>query len=265
MTDYTGVKIPASRFVCFLSFFFIINGYAAERGNTITITNNTSEDQVIYLQLEQGNGQQLSSETKTYYQNTIGCTFPDDPAGGQGNDHTCHFILTKNNSTSVAIGANETHLNPGKLIVSISAEENHYPQGPCNTTLAEFTLDDNNLDSYDVSLVNGQNFNMSIQSDTGNPPISLNSSNLKTIKKTLGVYPPGCSRCVDGIGVPPAWPGEPQKNTQNCPGFSIKPPGPMPKGSCKEGDEMKPKPNPCQITSKPTGGNYTVIFSDKTP
>jgi hypothetical protein len=222
---------------------FLNNAYA-DRGNTITITNNTSKDQVIYLQLEQGNGQPLSPEAKSYYQDKLRCQFPTDPYSGQGNDHTCHFTLTKSNSTNVAISAAETNLSPGKLIVSISAEENHYPQGPCNTTLAEFTLNDHSLDSYDVSLVNGQNFNMSIQSDTGNPPIVLNSSNLDTIKSTLGVYPPGCSQCVDGVGTPPAWKGAPEKNTQNCPGYKEPPaPGPMPKGSCKSGQEMDPKPN----------------------
>ncbi|WP_298622339.1 thaumatin family protein [uncultured Legionella sp.] len=150
------------------------------------------------------------------------------------------------------------------MIVSISAEENHFPQGPCNTTLAEFTLDDENLDSYDVSLVNGQNLNMTIQADTSNKPIILNSSNLNVIKNTYGVYPPGCSRCVDGIGIPPAWAGEPQKNTQNCPGYGLTP-GPMPQGSCKSGNEMDPKPNGCQVTSQSTGATYTVIFSDKRP
>ncbi len=251
-------------FVCLVLCFFSLVGHAAERGNTITIVNNTSKNQLIYLQLEQNNRHPLSQKTKTYYNSTIGCLFPDNPYSGQGNEHTCHFSLSKNSSVAVAIGANETHLNPGKLMLSISAGENHYPQGPCNTTLAEFTLDDNGRDTYDVSLVNGQNFNMSIQSDMGNPVVVLNSSKLATIKSTLGVYPPGCSRCIDGLGVAPAWGGDPQKNTQNCPGYG-RAPGPMPANSCKSGKEMDPKPNACQITYQHTGANYTVIFSDKTP
>ena len=103
---------------------------------------------------------------------------------------------------------------------------------------------------------------MSIQSDIGNSPILLASTNLDVIRNTLGVYPPGCSQCVDGVGVPPAWPGDPKKNTQNCPGYG-KAPGPMPAQSCKSGKEMDPKPNPCQITYQPTGVNYTVTFRDK--
>ncbi|WP_298622338.1 hypothetical protein [uncultured Legionella sp.] len=76
------------------------------------MTNNTSKDQVVYLQLEQGNKQTLSPETQAYYKNAIGCQFPDNPFSGQGNDHTCHFALAKNTSVNIAIGASETHLNP---------------------------------------------------------------------------------------------------------------------------------------------------------
>jgi Thaumatin family len=153
-------------------------------------------------------------------------------------------------------------LPSGKLIIAVSAQQDHFPQGPCNTTIAEFTINDNGLDSYDISLVNGQNFNMEIASDkpTTNPNIKLDTTDLATIKKTLGVFPPGCSRCVDGVGVPPAWQGN-GTTTQNCPGYG-KPPGPMPMGSCKQGSESDPKPNYCQITAKPTGANYTVTFTD---
>lgn len=232
----------------------------ANGSRTITIVNQTSKDHVIYFQID--NIKPIPQATQAFYKNlNYPCIFPENSYSGDGNVNTCHFSLPQGESQVMPLNVS-AGLPEGKFIVAVSAQQDHFPQGPCNTTIAELTLNDNGRDAYDISLVNGQNFNMEISSDkpSNNPSITLNSNNLEVIKKTLGVFPPGCSRCVDGLGVPPAWQGN-GTTTQNCPGYG-KPAGPMPKGSCKSGEESDPKPNFCQLTSMPTGANYTVTFSD---
>ncbi len=106
---------------------------------------------------------------------------------------------------------------------------------------------------------------MTITSSNGQT-LKLDSSDLNTIKSTMGVYPLGCSRCADygddgsRIGLAPNFKGD-GVNTQDCPGVN-QPDSRMPVGSCKGGKEHTPSPNACQIT-QPISDSYTVSFSPK--
>ena len=222
---------------------------AAAAGPTISVVNSTGQSQVIYFMVDSPT---LTPATKTALgQLSHPCIYPANSFSGDGNkDTTCHFMLPDGKTQAFAIN----DISSGKIILAISTGKGHFPKGPCNTTLAEFTINDGGKDGYDISLVNGRSFDMQIKADNGQD-IELGSNDPK---QTLGVYPPGCSRCVDGIGVAPDFAGN-GTSTQNCPGFG-RPPGPMPTGSCKTGSEFTPQPNKCQIDSVTTGGNYTVTF-----
>ena len=223
--------------------------FSATRGESIVVTNNTGQDQVIYFMID---FPAIPSSAKTAYSKLVyPCIYPSDPFSGDGNDQTCHFSLPNGKSQTMPL----TLLPAGKVILAISAGKSHFPKGPCNTTLAEITLNDGGTDGYDISLVNGRSFDIQIAPTTGQT-ITLSSQDPR---KTLGVFPIGCSRCVDNIGVAPNFEGN-GTTTQNCPGYG-RPPGPMPAGSCKTGGEFTPVPNNCQIDSVPTGGNYTVTFT----
>lgn len=222
-------------------------------GQSITVVNNTGEAQRFYFDVKIAS---IPKDiVKAYNALEYPCRYPSGKYSPQGTQTTCHFDLPHKMSQAMPI----TGFGTGTLTIDISAGDFHIPQGPCNTTLAEFTLNGGGADSYDISLVNGRSFNMQIASSAGGQTIALNKGD--DPKTTLGVYPVGCSKCVDNVGIAPAAPAVPGvSTTANCPGFG-RPAGPMPTGSCKTGTEMDPKPNKCGIDSVPVGGDYTVTFN----
>lgn len=227
-----------------------MQSHTANAGTSIEIVNNTGQDQLIYFMIDTPVIPNTAKDKygKLHYP----CVYPSNPYSGNGNgDTTCNFSLPNGKSQTMSLDV----LPQGKVSLAISAGKNHFPKGPCNTTLAEMTINDTGKDGYDISLVNGRSFDMQITSDNGQT-ITLDSNDPK---KTLGVFPVGCSRCVDNIGVAPNFAGN-GSTTQNCPGYGREV-GPMPAGSCKTGDEFNPVPNKCEIDSVPTGGNYTVTFN----
>lgn len=252
-----GLKAIVAGLLC-LGALAPIEAGAATRGETVTIVNKTSRTQTVYLMVQYPAISQHANPTlraaivAQFGALTYPCRFPTSPYSGNGNgDTTCNFALPSGASQAMPLGK----LPGGKVSLAISAGENHFPQGPCNTTLAEITLNDRGVDAYDISLVNGRSFAMTLKATNGTS-IALAAGS--DPRKILGVYPVGCSACVDGKGVAPAFPSS-GPTTQNCPGFN-RPPGPMPNGSCKTGTETNPKPNACEIDSVPTGGTYTITF-----
>lgn len=258
-----GTKRFAAALLC-LGALAPIEAGAASRGETVTIVNDTGANQTVYFMIthpiisKTGNPTLRAQVVTTFNALTYPCQFPSSPYSGNGNDETCHFVLPSGKFQAMPLSM----LPAGQVSLAISAGKNHFPEGPCNTTLAEITLNQEGNDAYDISLVNGRSFDMKLEvntmmlANTAGASIVLDSSS--DPKTTLGVYPIGCSACVDGQGVAPAWKGN-GSTTQNCPGYG-RPPGPMPAGSCKTGTQFNPQPNACEIDSVPTGGTYTVTF-----
>lgn len=238
---------------CVVMTLLIIHGNAlsATRGESITIVNNTGAEQKIYFM--HPDIAPSAAVVTTFKALTSPCVYPTDVYSGQGNQYICNFTLLQGQQQSMPL----TDFAPGKLQLAISAANFHYPMGPCNTTFAELTLNSSGNDSYDISTVNGRSFNIQISTTGTGTPISLKRGD--DPKTTLGVYPAGCSKCVDGAGVAPRFP-KGYGDTVNCPGYG-QPIGPMPKGACKTGSEMNPKPNACGIDMVPTGGAFTVTFN----
>jgi hypothetical protein len=227
-------------------------------GKSITISNMTGQTQTFYFMVDKISS--IPTEVVSQYKTlTHPCLYPKSDYSGQGNKLTCHLTLNDKSSQKIPLNG----FSQASPVIDVSAGEGHYPLGPCNTTVAEFTLNSGGSDHYDVSLVNGQNFNVKIApSNSGATTIDLNSANLSVIKKTQGVFPPGCTICVHGGKPAPTWAGNPP-STQNCPAYPYKNSGSiMPAGSCKTGTESKPTPNVCQLDSQPLSDNYIVTFTE---
>ncbi|MDC0534528.1 thaumatin family protein [Francisellaceae bacterium] len=238
-------------------------GFSASSPNSnksITITNKTGQTNTFYFMVDKIS--KIPDAVVTQYKNLPHpCVYPKSVYSGQGNALTCHLSLDNNQSQKIPLdGFSQT-----SPVIDVSAGEGHYPLGPCNTTVAEFTLNSGGYDHYDVSLVNGQNYNVKVVSSNANATtIDLKSNNLSEIKKTLGVFPPGCTICVHGGKPAPVWKGNSgPPATQNCPAYPFRNTGSqMPSGSCKGGTESKPTPNVCQLDSEPVSQSYTVTFSE---
>jgi hypothetical protein len=194
-------------------------------GKYITITNNTGSSQKFYFELSNQPKYVITQTLMNKFKAlTYPCSFPASPYVGQGNSQTCSFTMPDGQSQNMPL----KYYNLQTLSLAVSAGDNHYPQGNCNTTMGEIYIN-NSTDSYDISLVNGQNFNMKIvPSHSGAQPINLNTDTLSAIKSIHGIYPPGCDTCTAGRGAPDSK-ANPAKNTQNCPAY---PSGTMDAGSC---------------------------------
>ncbi|WP_119327921.1 hypothetical protein [Cysteiniphilum halobium] len=205
-------------------------------GKSISIINNTGQDQTFYFMV--ANVPTIPSAVKLSFKKL---KYPCLYTSGQGNAQTCHVKIPNGDSQSIPLDG-FTHTST--LHLDISSGEGHWPLGPCPTTVVEFVLNSGGSDHYDVSLVNGQNFNVKVESMAGGKTINLNTSNLSQILTLPGVFPPGCDGCAVSLA-PPTWPG--------CPGK-------VPKSSCKAGTQYDPKPV-CQYDGQPISQEYKVTFT----
>jgi hypothetical protein len=220
---------------------------------SVTIVNNTGVDGIFYLEMQNPNtipGNVIIEYAKL----PNPCIFNTNIYAGYGNLETCYMSLPSGQSQALSLD----EFGDGQLEYAVTGGGIlHYPQGNCNTTLAEITTySDGNNDAYDISLVNGQNLNVTITSSNG-AEIVLNTNSLSEILQITGVYPPGCDICT-GSQSPPTWAGN-GGTTQNCPAYG-QPNNQMPAGSCKAGTQYNPTV-PCQMTSQPASDNYTITFS----
>lgn len=198
---------------------------------TINIINNTGSQQTFYVGL---NNKTYAPYTQQFWENQ-GCSFTT------GTAYSCQFTLANNGTQTFTVtqGAN----------IAISAGILVWSQCGGNTglSMAELNLNTtpNNQDFYDVSLVNGFNYAVSI-SPLSSPGVqapdstSINITSLTGNSKTAGVYPAGMDVCVKAQD-PPTGPG--------CPGFSYP-------TEAHSGTQYDPKPV-CQA-AQPAGANATV-------
>lgn len=150
-----------------------------------------------------------------------------------GNPDICTFPLAANTPRT---------LNFAKSCqVSIAIAIDHLPWSDCPFTHAELTFQGaGNMDTYDVSLVNGFNVGMSIVPTSGKTagPATSATGN----QNNVGVFPMLCDLC-SGSQNPPQPPAFP-----TCP--------PPDSTQCHGGTQFNPQPV-CQL-SQPTGPSYTV-------
>lgn len=198
----------------------------ATTAKNITIINATSKNQLtVYMGFV---GNNFACYTKQSFSSV--CKF------NTSNPYVCQF--TVNQGTPVSLKFKKS------CQVSVAFTADNLPWGACPTSLAEFTLNaTSGGDTIDVSLVNGRNYNIDI--NTSSNISVINMSKAKGALNTLfGVYPPGCDGCAVSIN-PPTWP--------NCPGS-------QPKANCQKGTQYNPKPG-CQITRPTNSDSYNVTFT----
>jgi Thaumatin family len=190
---------------------------------TVTITNSTSGSRTIYIGF---NGASLGPYSQSDFPF---CTFP-----AQGNPYACSFTLASGKSQPI-------QLTKGNFNVAISADILVWSScgGGTGLSMAELNLNTQGNDWYDVSLVNGFNYGVSIKPSSGNA-ITVTSATGNS--KNPGVYPLGCDICT-GPSNPPTGPG--------CPG----------KNYPQEG-HVNTQP-PCQF-NQPSVASYTVTFTNPT-
>ena len=190
---------------------------------TVTITNSTSASLTIFIGF---NGASLGPYSQSDFPF---CTFP-----AQGNPYACSFTLASGKSQPIP-------LTKGNFNVAISANILVWSAcgGGTGLTMAELNLNTQGNDWYDVSLVNGFNYGVSVQPSSGNA-ITVTSATGNA--KNPGVYPLGCDICT-GPSNPPTGSG--------CPG----------KNYPQEG-HVNTQP-PCQF-NQPSVASYTVTFTNPT-
>ena len=206
-------------------------------GKSITIVNHTGQSQRFYFMV--ANVSPIPQSVISAFK--VLSPYPCLYTKGQGNGQTCHVTIPNQAEQVIPLDQFQTPM----LHIDITAGKGHWPLGPCPTTVAEFVLNSGGFDHYDVSLVNGQNFNVKLVSAAGGKTTDLNTDNLSEILQLPGVFPPGCDGCAVSIS-PPTWP--------NCPGK-------VPRASCKAGTQYNPRPI-CQYDSQPISKSYTVTFSE---
>jgi hypothetical protein len=191
---------------------------------TITVRNETGNRQKVYLGFS---GTSFGCYDKAAF--AAYCSF--DTA----NPWVCTFSLDDKAEKKIPFGK-------GCKVSTVFAL-NNLPWGPCPTTMAEFTLSDGgnfNQDTYDVSLVNGHNFNVAITPTTGE---AIRVVSATGNKGNRGVYPLGCDACSKSDN-PPVW--------ADCPGKKFD------AAECQGGDQYKPD-TPCHL-SQGAGASYEVRF-----
>jgi Thaumatin family len=207
-----------------LLFATLVTLVAADLGainQTVTITNSTTGSRTIYIGF---NGASLGPYSQSDFPF---CTFP-----AQGNPYACSFTLASGKSQPI-------QLTKGNFNVAISADILVWSAcgGGTGLTMAELNLNTQGSDWYDVSLVNGFNYGVSITPSSGNG-ITVTSATGNA--KNPGVYPLGCDICT-GPSNPPTG--------SSCPG----------KNYPQEG-HVNTQP-PCQF-NQPSVASYTVTFTN---
>ncbi len=200
---------------------------------TINVINNTGSTQTFYLGL---NNKTYAPYTKLFWQNQ-GCLF------ATGNDYACQFTLANNGTQTFTVtqGGNIA-ISAGILVWSTCG-------GNTGLSMAELNLNTTpyGQDYYDVSLVNGFNYAVSISPlASTNPDVpapdstSINITSLTGNSKIAGVYPAGMDICVASQS-PPIGSGCPEGNYPN---------------EAHAGTQYDPNPV-CQA-AQPAGANATV-------
>jgi hypothetical protein len=183
--------------------------------NSVTVTNGTGSNITIHLGFLANSCYQPSNFSSfcTLGSNQYICTFPLDNGASQA------LNFTKNTcEASFALAVNQD------------------PWQGCSNSFAEFTLHDfwsfNNTynDNYDVTLVNGFSYPISIVPSTG---ISATAATAQNNQTSIGVFPLSCTTCT-GLGDTP------------CAGSP---------SACKSNQNAYP----CQLQQL-SGANYTVTF-----
>ncbi|WP_119342622.1 thaumatin family protein [Facilibium subflavum] len=213
----------------------VISGINAKK--SITIVNKTGQSQTFYFMVANVNPIPSNIIASFKALKPYPCLYTK----GQGNAQTCNVTIPDGEQQVIPLSG----FSIPTLHLDITGGKGQWPLGPCPTTTVEFVLNSNNADHYDVSLVNGQNFNVKVTSAAGGKPIILNTDNLAQILQLPGVFPPGCDGCAVSIN-PPTWP--------QCPGK-------VAKSSCKQGTQYNPNPV-CQYDSQPISNSYTVTFTE---
>ncbi len=196
---------------------------------TITVRNETGNRQKVFLGFNgaRWDGYGAADFAPKY------CTFTKE------NPWICSFFLDDKAELAIPFGR-------GTKIMPVFALNNP-PWGNCPTTMAEFTLADpgnRNQDSYDISLVNGHNFNVSITPSFGEI-VQVRSATGNSANK--GVYPLGCDGCSKSIN-PPDW-----GPNDGCPKHKYA------ATECKSNDQFNPSVE-CHVTQA-AGASYRVLFS----
>jgi hypothetical protein len=193
------------------------SGGANSITQTINIINNIGSTQTFYVGL---NNKNFAPYTQQFWENQ-GCQF------NTGNSYACSFSLANN--------ATQTFTITQGVNVAISAGVMVWSECGGNTglSMAELNLNTTpyNQDYYDVSLVNGFNYAVSIAplvSTNPNVPApsstSINITSLTGNSNIAGVYPAGMDICVasqspaQGAGCPESnYPKEAHGGTQYDP------------------------------------------------
>eukprot|EP00122_Pirum_gemmata_P000893 Pgem_evm2s798 len=220
---------------------------AATSTNTnrqLTISNKMNESQYFNFG--------FTSKTLQGTQTIAKYAINQYPCIQSANDLTCTFQLPAGKSQVFDIEISDSQ----QASVGVTAGKGQWPRGPCNNSLAEMTFT-TGTDTADISYVNGQSAPNPlgdhigiIISDSQKTLIDGTNSDLKTILNTVGIYPPGCSRCAGDNQQGPTWTG--------CPATPYG--GHMPANMCKAGTEFNPTV-PCNVESLHSA-DYTFTFSD---
>jgi hypothetical protein len=184
--------------------------------NSLTVNNKTGSNITMYLGFLANSCYQPSdfSSFCTVGSNQYICTFPLDNGASQ--------VLNFTKNTCEA---------------SFALAVNQDPWQGCSNSFAEFTLHDywsfneTYQDTYDVSLVNGFSYPISINPSAG-PSATASTANGN--QRNIGVYPLSCTTCT-GLGDTP------------CAGNA---------SACKTNQTAYP----CQ-DQQASGANYTVTYN----
>ncbi|WP_194270005.1 thaumatin family protein [Candidatus Methylospira mobilis] len=203
---------------------------AAAVNQTLIVENNSSSSITVYMGFNNGS---MGSYSQSDFPicswlaaNPLICYFQLGPA----------IPLTPNSPPNKQTFA----LTNGNFNVAISANIAAWSTcgGGTGLTMAELNLNTSGSDWYDISLVNGFNYGMSITPSSGNPIIV--TSELGNSQNT-GVFPAGCDIC-SGSQNPPSGPG--------CPGTQY---------GATEGHINN---QPACLYTQPTVPKYTVSIFD---
>jgi hypothetical protein len=158
---------------------------ASAASQTVVIENNSSSAITVYMG--------FNNDTMGPYSQS------DFPACSwlAANPLICYFQL----APTVPNNQQTFTLTKGNLNVAISANIPTWSMcgGGTGLTMAELNLNTNNTDWYDISLVNGFNYGMSITPSSGNQ-ITVTSELGNSINP--GVFPAGCDICTGSQNPP---------------------------------------------------------------
>lgn len=186
------------KMVIFMSGLLLLTGssYAADSSKNLTIKNNIGSTQTFYVEFSSCADQNctaiaLNKTTMT----SNGCVFGTGQYSSP-NWVTCSFSLAQN-GVKRFVGIKSKPGTATSTDLAISAGKDHWPQGPCPTTMAELNfVGYDSKDSIDVSLIQGMNYGIVIENTNAPSQPLISAISKSQSPKTKGVFPQGCNTCT---------------------------------------------------------------------